>query len=78
MYPDDCNRTKARINMQEKCGKGTRSSCETTGSKQQLEKIQDAQVRRVLRGTIVNRTYGIHINLPGTYLTIFTNNIWSF
>ena len=27
-----------------------------------------------LRGTIVNtRTYGIHKNLPGIYLTIFTN-----
>ena len=25
----------------------------------------------ILRGTIVNRTYGIHKNLPGIYLTIF-------
>ena len=24
-----------------------------------------------LRGTIANRTYGIHKNLPGVYLTIF-------
>ena len=32
----------------------------------------------ILRGTIVNRTYGIHKILPGTYLTIFTNNIRSY
>ena len=25
----------------------------------------------ILRGTIVNKTYGIHKNLPGIYLTIF-------
>ena len=35
-------------------------------------------VLRLSRGIIVNRTYGIHKNLPGTYLTIFTNNIWSY
>ena len=29
----------------------------------------------LLRGAIVNRTCGIHKNLPGTYLTISTNNI---
>ena len=27
--------------------------------------------RYVLRGAIVNRTYGIHKHLPGIYLTIF-------
>ena len=26
----------------------------------------------LLRGTVVNRTYGLHKNLPGIYLTIFT------
>ena len=31
----------------------------------------------ILRGAIVNRTYDIHKKLPGTYLTIFTDNIWS-
>ena len=30
------------------------------------------------RGNIVNRTYGIHKNLPGIYLPIFTNNIWCY
>ena len=34
--------------------------------------------RYLLRGTIVNRTYGIDKNLPGINLTIFTNNIWSY
>ena len=39
---------------------------------------------RVLRGTLVNRTYGTHKKptrylVPGMYLTIFTNNIiWSY
>ena len=32
----------------------------------------------LLRGTIVDRTYGIHKNLPGIYFTIFTNNIWAY
>ena len=32
----------------------------------------------ILRGTIVNRTYGIHKNLLGIYLAIFTDNIWSY
>ena len=32
----------------------------------------------VLRGTIVNGTYGLHKNLPGIYLTIFANNSWSY
>ena len=32
----------------------------------------------LLRGTIVNGTYGMHKNLPGMYLTMFTNNIWSY
>ena len=32
----------------------------------------------LLRGAIVNGTYGIHKNLPGIYLTIFTNNFWSY
>ena len=32
----------------------------------------------LLRGAIVNRTYGIHKNLPGIHLPIFTNNIWSY
>ena len=35
-------------------------------------------LRLLLRGTIVNKTYGTHKNLPGTYLPIFTNNIWSY
>ena len=30
----------------------------------------------VLRGT--NRTYGVHKNLPGIHLTIFTSSIWSY
>ena len=34
---------------------------------------------RVLRGTIVNGTYGAHKNLPGIYSTFFfTNDIWSY
>ena len=33
-------------------------------------------VFKVLRGTIVNRTYGTHKNLK--YLTIYTNNSWSY
>ena len=32
----------------------------------------------LLRGTIVDRTCGPHKNLPGTYLPIFTKNIWSY
>ena len=32
----------------------------------------------LLRGTIVNRTCGIRKSLPRIYLTIFTNNIWSY
>ena len=32
----------------------------------------------LLRGTIVNRTSGIHKNLPGMYLPIFTDNIRSY
>ena len=32
----------------------------------------------LLRGTIVSRTYGTHKKLPGIYLTIFTNNFWSY
>ena len=35
-------------------------------------------VVEIWRGTIVNRTYGTHKNLPGTYLPIFTNSIWSY
>ena len=31
----------------------------------------------LLQGTLVNRTYGTHKNLPGICVTIFTNNIWS-
>ena len=31
---------------------------------------------RLLRGGIVNRTYGTHKNLPGIYLPTFTHNIW--
>ena len=37
--------------------------------------------RLLLRGTIVNRTYGIHKNLPliiGIDLTVVTNHIWSY
>ena len=32
----------------------------------------------LLRGTILNRTYSIHKNLPGIYFPIFTNNIRSY
>ena len=32
----------------------------------------------VLRGGIVNKTYGAHKNLPGIYLPIFPHNIWSY
>ena len=34
----------------------------------------------LLRGAVVNRTYGTHKNLPAIYFTIFTNNIdiWSY
>ena len=32
----------------------------------------------ILRGGIVNRTYGLHKNLPGIYLTVITNDIWSY
>ena len=35
-----------------------------------------ADVLTLLRGTIVNRTYGIH--KKPVYLPIFTNNIWSY
>ena len=31
----------------------------------------------LLRGNLVNRTYGIH-KTYGMYLTIFTNNVWSY
>ena len=34
--------------------------------------------RVVLRGTISDGTYGTHKNLPGTYFTIFTDNIWFY
>ena len=36
------------------------------------------QVFRILRDAIVNRTYGRPKNLPGIYLAIFTNTIWSY
>ena len=29
-------------------------------------------------GDRVNRTYGTHKNLPGIYLPVFTDNIWSY
>ena len=32
----------------------------------------------ILRGTTVNRTYDTHKNLPGIYVPIFTDNIWSY
>ena len=32
----------------------------------------------ILRGTILNRIYGKHKNLPGTYLPIFNNHIRSY
>ena len=32
----------------------------------------------VLRGTIVNRTYGTHKKLPGIYFPLFTSNIWPY
>ena len=32
----------------------------------------------LLRGAILNRTYGTYKNLPGIYLAICTNNIWSY
>ena len=31
----------------------------------------------IIRGTILNRTYGTHKNLY-IYIAIFTNNIWSY
>ena len=40
----------------------------------------EAEYVALLRGIIFNKTYGIHKNLPGIYLTIFTNNLlvlWS-
>ena len=36
-----------------------------------------ADVFVLVRGTILNGTYGTHKKLPGIYLAIFTNNIWS-
>ena len=30
----------------------------------------------LLRGTILNRTYDIHKNLPGIYLAIFTDDLF--
>ena len=32
----------------------------------------------LLRGTILNRTYGTHKNLPGIHFAIFTNHILSY
>ena len=32
----------------------------------------------MLRGAIVNRTYGTQKNLPGIYVPVFTSNIWSY
>ena len=32
----------------------------------------------LLPGTIVNRTYGAHKNLPGIYLHMFTNTSWYY
>ena len=40
--------------------------------------VQGHQRLLLLRGTVVNRTYGTHKNLPGMYLPIFTNNIRSY
>ena len=34
-------------------------------------------VQQLLRGTILNRTYGIPGRQEPTHLPIFTNNIWS-
>ena len=32
----------------------------------------------LLRGTILNRTYGAYKNLPGMYFAIFTYNVWFY
>ena len=53
--------------------KKTRKISETTQSTSDARRSK----RLLLRGTIVNRTKGTDKNLPGIYLTIFTNNIWS-
>ena len=39
---------------------------------------QKTRPTKLLRGTIVNGTYGVRKNLPGIYLPIFTNNIWYY
>ena len=41
-------------------------------------KVECSRVIVVLRGTVVNRTYGAHKHLSGIYFAIFTNNIWSY
>ena len=56
-----------------------RSRRDNTG--QYILSIPDVtcKTRALLRGTIMNRTCGIrHKNLPGIYLTICTNNSWSY
>ena len=37
-----------------------------------------AECTRLLRGTILNRTYGTRKNYILRYFYIFTNNIWSY
>ena len=39
---------------------------------------RDPPAINILRGGIWNRTHGTLKNLPGIYLSIFTNNIWSY
>ena len=40
--------------------------------------LRKRDLKGLLRGTIVNRTYGTHKNLPGICFAIFTNTIWSY
>ena len=43
-------------------------------------KVIDTETNILLRGGILNRTYydGLHKNLPGIYLAIFTSNVRSY
>ena len=40
--------------------------------------VGEKNTKKLLRGTIVNRTYGTHKNLPGTYFPVLANNILSY
>ena len=48
------------------------------GPRQYYCLIRPPDIVALLRGTILNRTYGTHKNLPGMYFANLNNKIWSY